>query len=285
MSVLINQIKWELSTPRNDNVLHFSQHLQHDRHTAIYMKYGYPHRILPWNNIFPLMQGTGVHETMHTIMNRIVDEYRYECPILVENQPDLKYPWAGTIDAVVEYDTSDWIFDYKTISGAGMSFIDDAPKPDHVLQVSAYKAFMPAWGEGKDYRTAIIYLPSSPDYKRVWQEPRMVEFEALTKDNMLARMRNVERAISVYADTGELPKAPEGEYTWKKKYKFWQLVYKPHYTSLFCPWRDMDDDPCGCSAASYKVIAEWKKGHLTIEDGYDTIVEEKGLPDEVLEEV
>jgi hypothetical protein len=53
---------------------------------------------------------------------------------------------------------------------------------------------------------------------------------------------------------------------------------------MFCPWQSFADDPCGCSNDPSKGVAEWKKGTLSVEDGYAKIVEDKGLPDEVLAE-
>ena len=280
MKSLISSLKTQLSKPRNDGMLHFSQHLQHDRHTAIYHKYGYPHVMPSWGNLFPLVQGSGIHEIMHATMKSLYSKYYYEMPIVLENETE--YTWCGTIDAYVVTNTNEWIIDYKTISGAGMSFLNDEPKADHVLQVSAYAAFYDL--NEKPLKTGVLYLPSSPDYKRVWSEPVFMEFEPFTKDNILARMRSVEAKINDYAETGNLPDAPKGVYVWKKKYKYFQLVYKPHYTSMFCPWQSLDNDPCGCSKDTFKIVAEWKKGTLTVEDGYDKIVEDIGLPNEVLEE-
>lgn len=279
MSGLISGLKAALSAPRNDNTLHFSQHLQHDRHTAIYHVYGYPTVNQPWGNLFPLVQGTGVHNTIHEIMPTVegVEEYTPEYTVTAPKE-DFKYQWGGTVDAIMRYYNEDWIVDYKTISGAGMSFLDGEVKPEHKLQVSAYKAFLP----DNNFTTGILYLPSSPDYKRKWAEPVFMAFDAFTRAQVYARMLNVEKAIDLYRHSGELPDEPSGEYVWKTKYKYWQLVYKPHYTSMFCPWASLHDDPCGCSKATYKVVAEYKKGTLTIEEGYDTIVEEMGMPDEVL---
>ena len=279
MSGLISSLKAALSTPRNDGTLHFSQHLQHDRHTVLYYEYGYPNVDSPWSNVFPLVQGTGVHNLVHEAMCNLTGMAQYTPEFAVKApEEDFKYPWGGTVDAIMSYYGENWIIDYKTISGAGMSFLDGEVKPEHKLQVSAYKTFLP----DMDFTTGILYLPSSPDYKRRWDEPVLMAFEPYTSKQIYARMHNVEAAIDSYVSTGALPDAPLGEYVWKKKYKYWQAVYKPHYTSMFCPWASLHDDPCGCSKATYKVIAEYKKGTLTIEEGYDTIVEEMGMPDEVL---
>lgn len=282
MKSLIEELKHSLSAPRNDKALHFSQHLQHDRHAVLYHEYGYPHATPAWGNLFPLLQGTGIHEMIHEHMEKITTKYNPEWAVSPRYEDPFEFNWTGTVDAFVEYDNTNWILDYKTISGAGMEFLGDHPKPEHMMQVSAYKAFMPKAASTLPWRTAIVYFPSSPNYKRQWSEPRFIEFNPLPADAVFKRMYEVESAINLYIEKQILPAAPMGEYTWKKKYTFWQLVYKPHYTSMFCPWQSLADDPCGCSKETYKVVAEWKKGTLTVEDGYDKIVEDKGLPDEVL---
>ncbi len=279
MKSLIDTIKTSINTPRVDKYLHFSTDLQNPRHTCISWVHGQPLVDKPWMNTFPLLQGTAVHEHVHGIMHD-ASEWNYvsEQPIFLGER---MYPWTGTADAYLTNPAGEtWLVDYKTVSGTSLSFMD-GPKPDHVLQVSAYYHFGPTI---PNMRVGILYLPSSPDYKRHWSEPIFYEIEPRSKDEIEARMARIERYINEYIHDGTLPSAFSGEYVWKKKYKYWQLVYKPHYTSMFCPWQSFADDPCGCSNDTYKVVAEWKKGTLSVEDGYAKIVEDKGLPDEVLAE-
>ena len=94
-----------------------------------------------------------------------------------------------------------------------------------------------------------MYLPSSPDYKRRWEEPRFYEITPLSKAEVSKRMREVEHAIDDYQRDGVLPDPLMGENTWKhnKRNKNWELWYKPHYSSMFCPWKDQEVDLCGCS--------------------------------------
>ena len=276
--MLIDNLKRSLAAPRNDDMLHFSQHLQHDRHTVLYMAHGYPATLPSWGRLFPLVQGTGVHETIHQHMRGLYDQYKDEYPISVSpGEHGLRYPWGGTVDAFVYYDDTHWILDYKTISGAGMFFLGDAPKEDHVLQVSAYHAFAPK-PKNKEWKCAVLYLPSSPDYKKNWGEPRLIEFEPLPKETIVGRMLEVEAAITTYRIDGLLPAWPAPSFTWKKKGETWHLEMRPHYTSMFCPWASLHDDPCGCSDQTLQTIAKWKKGTLRVEDGYDIIVEQIGGP-------
>lgn len=280
MKSLLDSLKESLSAPRNDGMLHFSQHLQHDRHAAIYMKYGYPQTAPAWGRLFPLVQGTGVHETIHTHMSKICEQYLPEHEIFVKS--GLQYQWTGSVDAFAKYDNDYWLLDYKTISGAGMFFLGDEPKPDHVWQVSAYHAFRPE--SKQSWRTAVIYLPSSPDYKRNWEEPRMIEFTPYSREKIIERMQEVEEHITLYAETGFLPPGPSPSWRWRAKGKTWHLEQRPHYTSMFCPWGSLADDPCGCSEQELISIARLKDDKLTIEDGYDIIVEQViadiGVPDE-----
>jgi hypothetical protein len=281
MSILIEDLKASLSAPRNDGLLHFSQHLQHDRHTALYAEHGYPTDNPTWGRMFPLVQGTGIHETIHLHMKDICEMYAPEHPVECKRG---EFTWTGTVDAFAKYDDKHWILDYKTISGAGMFFLGDEPKPEHVLQVSAYHAFKPESGIN-NWRTAIIYLPSSPDYKKNWEEPRMIEFEPSSRDEILQRMFEVETAILAYKYSGELPDPPAPSYAWKKRpgkssKRTYDLMYKPHFTNLFCPWASQLDDPCGCSADKAKSVAVWNsEDELTIEEGYARIVEEIGKPE------
>ena len=278
--MLVDRIKDALNMPRDDGMLHFSQHLQHDRHTAIYMKHGYPIVDQPWGRMFPLVQGTGIHETIHMLMPDICDAYLPEHKITVTD--GLKYTWTGSVDAFAKYQDSYWLLDYKTISGAGMMFLGDEPKDEHRWQVSAYHAFRPE--SDQTWRTAILYFPSSPDYKRNWEEPRMIEFTPYPKEVMLERMREVEEAIDAYKEDGSLPAFLPPTWKWKKRGQTWHLEQRPHFTSLFCPWGSLHDDPCGCSAQEVVIIAKWKAGKLKVEPAYaiiaEKVIETIGEPDE-----
>lgn len=280
MKSLIDPIKYVLSEPRNDGRLHFSQHLQHDRHAVLYMAYGYPHKHQPWGSVFPLLQGTSVHERLHEIVPLVVDKYNPEQGVVAED--GFKYPWVGSVDAFAQFEGHNWIFDYKTISGPSMEFLGAVPKPEHCLQVSAYHAFNPLRSD-MVWRTAIIYFPSSPSYKRVWSEPVFMEFAPWDKEQVVARMLEVEAHIDAYKASGVLPDAPMGEFVWRKKYSFFECKWLPHYTSRFCPWGGLEDDPCGCSEAKSYAVAQYRNGELNIFEEYATMVDEIGLPDGVEE--
>jgi hypothetical protein len=280
MKTLISDLKQAITAPRNDGKLHFSQHLQHDRHTALYYKFGYPVKDeQPWGNVFPLLQGTGVHETVHAMMHDMVDLYWPEKPVSTTLDG---YEWTGTVDAYILHEGQHWILDYKTISGAGMEYLHDKPKPEHVLQVSAYYHFSPKPVD-KDWKTAILYLPSSPDYRRRWSEPVFMEFEPLSKDTILERMREVHAGIEWYAESGIGPAPPQGEAKWKKKGNKYELWYTPHYSSLFCPWKINDEheyDSCGCSKEKRMLMATFEDGELSTESFSEAyIMDLIGLPD------
>lgn len=251
MKSLIDTIKWEVNKPRADEYLHFSTDLQNPRHTCISWVHGYPMVDRPWMNTFPLLQGTAIHEYVHTIMHDQTDiKYISEQPIFVEHRD---FPWKGTADAYLETDDEVWLIDYKTASGVSLSFMNEA-KPEHVLQVSAYYHYGIAI---PNLRVGILYLPSSPDYKRRWEEPRFYEIQPVSMDEVSQRMQDVEESIITYLDDGETLPAPLiGDNTWKhnKRNKTWELWYKPHYTSMFCPWRGLDNDPCGCSTQTVELM-------------------------------
>jgi hypothetical protein len=249
---LIDTIKSYVNTPRVDEYLHFSTDLQNPRHTCINWLHGQPTVDKPWMNTFPLLQGSAVHEYIHTIFHDD-DRWKYvsEQPIFVE---DREFPWKGTVDAYLEdKDGTPWLIDYKTASGVSLSFMNE-PKPEHVLQASAYYHYgisIPG------LRVGIVYLPSSPDYKRRWEEPRFYEVQPLSKDTIDTRMTLIEDYIIEYVKTGTLPDPLAGEYNWKhnKKAKVWEEWYKPHYTSLYCPWKDEEADLCGCSIDKARIVA------------------------------
>jgi len=241
---LIDTIKWKVNQPRVDEYLHFSTDLQNPRHTCISWEHGYPMVDRPWMNTFPLLQGTAIHEFVHTIMHDAEDwNYASEQSIMVDHRD---FPWTGTVDAYLDNpDGETWLIDYKTASGVSLSFMEEA-KSEHVLQVSAYYHYGVAI---PNLRVGILYLPSSPDYKRRWEEPRFYEIQPLSKDEVSQRMLEVEQAITNYRFNGVLPDPIMGENVWKhnKRNKNWELWYKPHYSSMFCPWRGQEVDPCGCS--------------------------------------
>ena len=250
MKSLIDTIKWEVNRPRVDDYLHFSTDLQNPRHTCISWAHGYPMVDRPWMNTFPLLQGTAIHEYLHTVMHNQTDiKYISEQPIFVE---DRDYPWKGTADAYLETDDDVWLIDYKTASGVSLSFMNEA-KPEHVLQVSAYYHYGIAI---PNLRVGILYLPSSPDYKRRWEEPRFYEIQPLSIDEVTQRMLEVEQAITNYLTNGILPDPLMGDNVWKKnkRNKTMELWYKPHYSSMFCPWRGLEDDPCNCSTQTVELM-------------------------------
>jgi hypothetical protein len=151
------------------------------------------------------------------------------------------------VDAYLDNpDGETWLVDYKTASGVSLSFMEEA-KPEHVLQVSAYYHYGIAI---PNLRVGILYLPSSPDYKRRWEEPRFYEIQPLSMNEVTQRMQSVEENIITYLDDSEtLPDPLMGDNVWKhnKRNKNWEHWYKPHYSSMFCPWRGLENDPCGCS--------------------------------------
>lgn len=273
--MIVKPLKKALSAPRNDGTLHFSQHLQHDRHTALYKALGYPTTDLPWGRIFPLVQGTGIHETIHATMASLYPKYLPEKAITA-NDERLEYEWGGTADAYVNIDGDLWLLDYKTISGAGVEFLDNKPKEDHVWQVSAYYHFGP---KAKGIRSGVLYLPSSPNYRKHWAEPVLYEFEPIEYETLLDRMLEVEEACNDYEIRGVLPPPPDGEYKWKKKGKKFELVYRPHYTTMFCPWAPLADDPCNCSEDKMRVIAHYKDGEMEYDAKDAHIIKMMGGPD------
>ena len=256
MKALVDHVKMAISEPRVDDYLHFSGDLCNDRHTAIASVHAKPHTIRHWANTFPLLQGTAVHEAFHEIMEDAEDwEYISEQPVYYTGD-EMKFEWMGTADAYLETpDGEYWLVDYKTISGASLSFLEGV-KPEHLFQISAYYHFgvtVP------NMRVGVLYIPTSPDYRRRWSDPIFYEVEPLSEKLLLSRMHSVETAIIEYQDYGKVPALLMGEYRWKKnaKEKKWDLTYHPHYTSMFCPWAGMDDDPCGCSKLKPEYIGCW----------------------------
>lgn len=257
MNDLTDIIKRSTLMPRNDNMLHFSQHLNHNRHTVLYYHYGYPGIVSEaWANTLPLLQGNAIHAEIHKIMDTAYGiDYYSEIPMF----PDeglFTYPWTGTADAFINNGDESWLIDYKTISGAGITFLQK-PRLEHLMQVSCYYHFS-GW-EYKPDRVGILYLPVSADYKRRWHEPQLFTIDPMPEDVLVQHIRNVESDISIYQSTRLLPAWPEGEYKWKqnKRNKEYELHYKPHYSSMFCPWRYQgEDDPCGCSQQKPMLIGK-----------------------------
>jgi hypothetical protein len=99
-------------------------------------------------------------------------------------------------------------------------------------------------------------LPSSPDYKRRWAEPVFYEIEPLSLEEVTKQMDYIEGSIYLYTKHEVLPKPLKGEYSWKvnKKNKNWEHWYKPHYTSMYCPWKDQEVDLCGCSTEKAYIV-------------------------------
>lgn len=253
MLSLIDTIKHEVLQPRRDEYLHFSTDLQNPRHSALAYVTGWPTPLSVqkhWGNVLPLLQGTAIHEQLHKIMSDVTPHYYPEVkigPVIGK-----RYEWIGTADAYVEIDGVWWLVDYKTISGASLEFLHDKPKPEHLMQISAYNYF----GDIKSTKIGILYLPTSPDYRRRWHEPIMMEVEPLPYSIIEARMLEVEAAVYKYSESGELPPANEGTFEWKysKKSKGWEQWWKPHFSSRFCPWQNREHDPCGCSKQEAEMI-------------------------------
>lgn len=261
MKAVVDALKSHVSEPRNDGCLHFSSDLCNPRHTAISVKHPRPHVPKAWGNTLPLLQGTAVHEEIHRILAG-GEDWIYESEIAVEYEyADLQHRWVGTADAYLTtpYDDSGdrdtWLLDYKTISGASLSFLDGV-KEEHLYQVSAYYNF---GTQPIDY-VGVLYLPTSPDYRRHWSEPVFHEVRPLSKEGVIRRMLYVEEEIDKYVTRDIVPDSLPGEYKWKnnKKERCWELSYYPHYTSQYCPWSTLgDDDPCGCSNQKVKYVGCW----------------------------
>ena len=222
--------------------------------------------------IFPLLQGTAIHEQLHKILGEDsrIQDYHPEVPIVPEDE-GFMYPWGGTADAFVRMNDKWTLIDYKTISGAGLSFIGDEPRPEHIMQVSCYYHLNYCQPEN----VQIMYIPVSADYKRRWSEPLVFDITPISKHSICEIIDGVERDISVYASTKMLPPAPEGEYKWKqnKRNKNYELFYNPHYSSLFCPWRYMgEDDPCGCSQQKRMMIGKVDYERTVIEGDEETLL-------------
>lgn len=272
MSDLISIIKEHTLAPRNDKTLHFSQHLNHNRHTALYYWFGYPTiKSEPWANTLPLLQGTAIHEYLHSIFfsDTRIAAYHKEVPIVPEDE-DFHYRWGGTADAFIRCDNTWTLMDYKTISGAGVTFLQE-PRPEHIMQVSCYY-HLNYW---QPDNVQIMYLPVSQDYKRRWHEPIIYNVEPMSKQDILDRIGSVEADISIYASTRMLPPWPDGEYKWKqnKRNKHYELFYEPHYSSRFCPWRYQgDDDPCGCSQQKRIMIGKVDYERTVIEGDEETLL-------------
>lgn len=255
MKSLIDTIKRETNKPRNDGLLHFSSHMMNDRHTALYYHHGYPENTWdkPWMNTLPLFQGTAIHEQIHAIMGEHHKPYAAEIEISCE---DYSYPWVGTADAYAEDENGNLILiDYKTISGTSFGFLD-GPKPEHIMQVSAYYHF----GMPGVHSVGILYLPTTPDYRRRWSEPVFYYVTPLDRDIIDRRITAVENAISQYGDDNSvLPDILPGEYSWKqnKKERRWEYHYRPHYSTMFCPWKGQENDPCGCSHEKPVHVGNW----------------------------
>lgn len=252
---MIDVIKRVTLEPRNDRMLHFSQHLTHNRHTVLYWEYGYPSNPdQPWANTLPLLQGNSIHNEIHRIMEEHHKPYVFERMIIPDE--NFKFKWCGTADGYTEDEHGKTcLIDYKTISGAGMTFLD-SPKPEHIMQVSCYYHFDIV----KVDRVFILYLPTSMDYKRQWHEPTTFEVIPIPKQDIIDTITGVESDILVYSSTRMLPPIPEGSYMWKenKRNKTWELSYRPHYSTVYCPWRVLgEDDPCGCSKEKPMKIGWW----------------------------
>jgi len=254
MKSLISTLKRATNQPRNDGMLHFSSHLQNDRHTVLYYYHGYPDVWdKPWMNTLPLLQGTAIHEQIHAIMSEYHKPYASEVEVVCE---DHKYPWVGTADAYMNDEQGNlMLVDYKTISGTSFGFLD-GPKPEHVMQVSAYYHY----GMPGVHSVGILYLPTTPDYRRRWPEPVFYYVNPIGEDVLTHRIRQVEDALDAYQTNSlALPDVLDGVYEWKhnKKERRWEYWYRPHYSTMFCPWKDQEDDPCGCSKEEKQHIGNW----------------------------
>lgn len=270
MKSLIDAIKQATLEPRNDKLLHFSSHLTHNRHTALYWWYGYPANYdQPWASTLPLLQGNAIHNEIHRIMEDKHKPYVSE-QLIAPYDDNFKYPWCGTADAYTEDEKGNvCLVDYKTISGAGMTFLDQ-PKPEHVLQVSCYYHFNVVRVD----RVGILYLPTSMDYVRRWHEPVYFDVTPVPKEDLVKIIGGVESDISIYHSTRMLPDWPEGEYLWKenKRNKNWELNYRPHYSTFYCPWKVLgEDDPCGCSKDKPMKIGTWNPKTDECDGDEDTI--------------
>lgn len=237
---------------RNDGMLHFSSALQHDRHAVLGYVHGYPEIERKWGDVAQLITGTAIHEYMHTLMLDKFGETAYRHEVTVEPIDVGGYLWTGTADAVVSVDDTTWLIDYKTTSSNTFEYLNGRPKDEHIMQMSAYYHLLYDSGlSSYDARCGVLYIPTSPTFNRKWADPTFMEFEPLTYDTVYFQMDWVGTCINVYKEANLLPEIPDGEWSWKfdKRAKKWKFNYKPHWSTRFCPWAPLIDDPCGCSTS------------------------------------
>lgn len=232
---------------RNDDYLHFSSHLQHARHAVIAYTHGYPEVRKEWGSVAQLTMGTAMHEQIHYIMDEKFGLW-YQSEIPVTPFFIREVGWTGTADAVVDVDGQRWLIDYKTTSSQTFEYLNGQPKDDHILQVSAYYHFLGDEIITPDTRVGVLYIPTSPNFSRKWANPQFMEFEPLPKDEILSVMDSTVAAIERYSEEDVLPPVPTGEWKWtnNKRKGVKELIYKPHWSTRYCPWSSLFDDPCGC---------------------------------------
>lgn len=233
---------------RNDDYLHFSSHLQHMRHAVVSYTHGYPEVQRGWGNIAQLFMGTAMHEEIHRVMaDTFAPNYFDEISVPIVEVEGVG--WTGTADAVVDVNGQRWLVDYKTTSSQTFEYLNGQPKDDHILQVSAYYHFLPLDLITPGTKCGVLYIPTSPNFSRKWAEPQFMEFEPLPRDDIMGIMKETATAIALYRDEEVLPPVPEGEWKWtsNKRKGVKELIYKPHWSTRYCPWAALFDDPCGCS--------------------------------------
>ena len=238
---------------RNDGKLHFSSGLQHDRHSVLGYVHGYPHVDRHWGDVAQLITGTSIHEYLHQMFAKDLRLQIYKSELPVSDIIINDMAWTGTADAfIIDSEGQSWLVDYKTTSSNTFEYLRGTPKPEHIMQVSAYYHFLTD-GNGDDLpegtKCGIMYVPVSPTFSRKWAEPTFMEFDPLPVGDVIRVMERVTDRIIDYKLGEPLPDAPTGDWVWKfdKRAKKWKFTYKPHWSARFCPWAPLLDDPCGCS--------------------------------------
>jgi hypothetical protein len=235
---------------RNDGMLHFSSALQNDRHAVLGYVHGYPQSDKPWGEVAQLITGTAIHEYLHQLYDMRDDKIKqYYAEIELSPTFVNGFQWTGTADAVlVDSEDQAWLVDYKTTSSNTFEYLNGKPKPEHILQVSAYYHFLPEHLT-EDAKCGIMYIPVSPTFSRKWAEPAFMEFDPVPADDIISIMERVGDSIKEYKITDYLPPVLEGEWSWRydKRSKKWKFGYKPHWSTRYCPWASLLDDPCLCS--------------------------------------
>jgi hypothetical protein len=177
--------------------------------------------------------------------------------------------WQGSCDLLLgqfgdgKLSEAEWtIFDFKTIAGSGLGFIDlNVPKPEQHNQISAYFHAAEAMGYRMNPEVCVVHIPISAAQYKEMEPPIEQWMKPLPRNVIYGEMKRRSQVLKAYLnakeegiDMGymnmpqEMPKVNKTRFN--KKLNLTEQTEEPSWLVKYCR-----SSQCACAGQTKDVIA------------------------------